>query len=173
MDKRWRQDKVHFFFFFFKVLVVEIAIPFLVMEKWYGPFSDLALIPVVQLPLLSSPPFISVCLPSFLWLLLRLPSDGRILGSNYFPARFEFFQDSTALKATLSACDSPPLRCHQGSESLFCLMRTWPSVTFHSRINHSIRIRPVFITFCLPQWRRPPHLLPLARASRGDDAIAA
>lgn len=111
---------------FLRILIVEIAVPCPVMEKWYGPFSDLALIPLVWLPLLSSLPFISVFFPSSFWLLLRLPSDGRILGSNYF-FRFEFFQDSTALRVAWSAFEATPPRCHYGFKSL-CDLWPWGNI---------------------------------------------
>lgn len=144
---------------FLRILLVEIAIPFLVMEKWYGPFSDLALILVVWLLLLSSPPFYLplspiVLLASTVAVVWWKDSGVKLLLCPFWV----FFQASVALWAAWSACNSPPLHCHYGFKSLFCLMCTSPYVTFDPRRNNSIwiRSRVHYCLFAVQQRRRPP-----------------
>lgn len=80
MNKRRLEDGVHLFYLDSSSWN---SYSFLVMEKRYGPFSYLALIPKVQPLLYSFFPFIalsSLVLLTSIWLV----SDGRIwVGSNY------------------------------------------------------------------------------------------
>lgn len=89
MNKRRREDGVHLFYLDSSS---RNSYSFLVMEKWYGPFSYLALIPIgfSRFSIFSS--LLSLCLSSFVLLTsIWLVSDGRIwVGSNYSLACMSF-----------------------------------------------------------------------------------